>query len=131
MALKDNPGVAIWAISPDGKESQFGLYVYTPRDAGQFEYPQIGLAVIKKVPDGDWVPWMAEKSKASSRYNPRVFCYLDAIPSLMRALDALRRKHLPGTKSLDDANAQVRRELDKVRSEEDLDSEVRKFHEFG
>lgn len=131
MALKDNPGVAIWAISPDGKESQFGLYVYTPRDAGQFEFPQIGMAVIKKTQDGDWTPWMAEKNPKSVRYNPRVFCYLDAIPSLMRALEAVRKKHLPGSRSLDDANAPMRRELDQVRAEEDLDSAVRKFHEFG
>jgi hypothetical protein len=129
MALADLPGKCVWARSPEGKESTFGLYVYAPEDTGKFEYPQIGLAVIKRLPDGSWQPWMAEKSKA--RYNPRVFCYVDTIPQLIDALQEILAKHRPGAKKSEGAAVVMRQVLNQARAEDQLDVDVRKFHEFG
>ena len=132
MALKDLPGAEIFAVSPTGKRSRFGLFLYLPEAREKAEYPQIGMAVIKSMADGSWVPWMVERSPAQQKpgkYNPRVFVFMDAIPSLMSALSKLYKKHVPGSK-VDDATGLMKKSLDEQKSEDDIDRAVRAMGEF-
>jgi hypothetical protein len=132
MALKDLPGTEIFAISPDGKKSRFGLFLYLPEPREKGDYPQIGMAVIKSLADGSWAPWMVKRSDSqikTGKYNPRVFVYMDAIPSLIRALQALHKKHTPGAK-VDDATELMRRSLTEQKADDDLDDAVRSMGEF-
>lgn len=132
MALKDLPGTEVFAVSPDGKRSRFGLFLYLPEEREKGNYPQIGMAVIKSMADGSWAPWMVQRSESqvkTGKYNPRVFVYMDAIPSLVRALQELHKKHTPGAKA-EDASDMMRRSLEEQKRDDELDQAVRSFGEF-
>ena len=132
MALKDLPGTEVWAVSPSGKRSRFGLFLYLPEPREKATYPQIGIAVIKSMADGSWAPWMVERSenqKKSGKYNPRIFVYMDAVPMLLSALQALHKKHIPGSK-VDDATDMMKKSLDEQKAEDEIDDAVRSMGEF-
>jgi hypothetical protein len=133
MALKDLPGSEVWAVSPEGKTSEFGLWVYLPETRENSHYPQVGISVIRRIEDGSWVPWMKafemRDPKKPPRYNPKVFFYMDSIPMLMRTLEELYKKHKAGSKA-QDALPNMRKVLEAQKVEDQLDQDVRGFAEF-
>jgi len=132
MALKDLPGTEIFAVSPDGKRSRFGLFLYLPEAREKANFPQIGMAVIKSMADGSWAPWMVERSPAQQKpgkYNPRVFVFMDAVPSLLSALSKLYKTHIPGSK-VDDATGLMKKSLEEQKAEDEIDQAVRQMGEF-
>lgn len=134
MALRDLPGAEVWAISPDGKESRFGLYVYLPENTEKSNYPQIGMAVIQKGPTGDWFPMMAKKKNPKGgteiTFNPRVWCYVDTIPQLTKVLNAIHKQHRPGSQ-IGDAKTNLEKVLKEQKSDEELEAFIKRSGEFG